>query len=220
VGKGTSLRSCNRLSHRGKTILNGLQIDQQTVVTALLGMIQLGGQYALPAAALLRALYSGWKGNFPEGAWQIASASFIAGLTAVADPTTLTADNVLQSVLLQLTGNAVFTAGLLAFIVTYLFRQTQNMSRWIDGIVGAIAGLVVWVIWTFVLGQWAWWMIFIAVPAGAAALIALRAAMFVIQTVVNVAKWLLRFALVVMLGGAVLLGIWLVTNYVMPMMAT
>ena len=167
--------------------MNGLQIDQQTVVTALLEMIQLGGQYALPAAALLRALYSGWKGNFPEGAWQIASASLIAGLTAVADPTTLTADNVLQSVLLQLTGNAVFTAGLLAFIVTYLFRQTQNMSRWVDGIVGAIAGLVVWVIWTFVLGQWAWWMIFIAVPAGAAALIALRAAMFVIQTVVKVA---------------------------------
>ncbi len=49
---------------------------------------------------------------------------------------------------------------------------------------------------------------------------ALRAAMFVIQTVVTAAKWLLRFALVVMLGGGVLLGIWLVTNYVMPRFAT
>jgi hypothetical protein len=196
--------------------VNGLQIDQATIVTVLLGIIQLGGQYALPAAALLRALYSGWKGNFPEGAWQIASASFIAGLTSVADPSTLTAPNLAQVIIGQLAGNTVFTAGLLAFIVTYLFRQTQNMSRWVDGIVGGVAGFVVWIIWTFILGQWAWWMIFIAIPAGAAALIALRAAMFVIQTVVNVAKWLLRFALFVMLGGGVLLVIWLVVTYVLP----
>lgn len=196
--------------------MDGLQFNQETIVRLLLETIQLGGQYALPSAALLRALYSGWQGKFPEGAWQILSASLIAGLTAVADPTTLSATNVLQAAFLQLTGNAVFTAGLLGFIMTYLFRQTQNMSRWVDGVVGAVAGLVVWGVWTFILGQWAWWMIFIAVPVGAAALIALRAAMFVIQTVVNVAKWLLRFALVVMLGGSVLLGIWLVTNYVLP----
>jgi hypothetical protein len=199
--------------------VNGLQIDQATIVTALLGLIQIGGQYALPAAALLRALYSGWKGNFPEGAWQIVSASFIAGLTSIADPSTLTAANLPQVIIGQLAGNAVFTAGLLAFIMTYLFRQTQNMSRWVDGIVGGVAGFVVWIIWTFVLGQWAWWMIFIAIPAGAAALIALRAAMFVIQTVVNVAKWLLRFALFIMVGGGVLLVIWLVFTYVLPNMS-
>ncbi|MFN8372301.1 MAG: hypothetical protein U0694_05415 [Anaerolineae bacterium] len=200
--------------------MQGLQIDQQAVVRLLLDTIQFGGQYALPTAGLLRALYSGWQGKFPEGAWQIASASLVAGLTAVADPATLSAPNVAQAVIGQLAGNALFTAGLLGFIMTYLFRQTQNMSRWVDGIVGAVAGFVVWLIWTFVLGQWAWWMVFIAVPAGAAALIALRAAMFVIQTVVNVAKWMLRFALVVMLGGGILLVVWLVTTYVMPMMAT
>lgn len=197
-----------------------MEVNQENVLRLLLEVIQIGGQYVLPAAALLRALYAGWRGKFPEGAWQIASASFVAGLTASADAQTLSAPNVLQAVLVQLTGNAVFTAGLLGFIVTYLFRQTQNMSRWVDGLVGAAAGLVVWIVWTFVLNQWAWWMIFIAVPAGAAALIALRAAMFVIQTVVNVAKWLLRIALIIMLGGGILLGIWAVTNYVVPLLAT
>jgi hypothetical protein len=195
-------------------------INQQQIIELFLSAIQLGGQYALPAAGLLRALYYGWQGKFPEGAWQIVGASFVAGLTSVADTSTFQTDNVLREIFLTLTQNAVFTAGLLAFIMTYIFRQTQNMSRWVDGIVGAIAGFVVWIIWYFILGQWAWWMIFIAVPGGAAALIGIRALMFVISWAVKIARWLLIAAVLLMLGGAVFLAFPLITNFVGQLSAT
>lgn len=183
------------------------QIDQAALITLLLAGIQLGGQYVMPGAALLRALWYGWQGKFPEGAWQIAGASFVAGLTSLTDAQTLTSDTLLRTVVVQLTGNAVFTAGLLAFIVAYLFRQTQNMSRQVDGLVGAAMGLVVWGVWTFILGEWAWWMVFLAVPAGAALLIALRALMFVIALALKIARYMLIAAVAFMLVGAVLVAL-------------
>src|SRR5215207_1869014 len=92
----------------------GLQISQETVASVL----QLGGQYALPAAALLRALYSGYKGKLPEGIGQILAASFFAGVTALAD----NQQPNFGQILLDLTGNTLFMAGLLSFIVVYLLR--------------------------------------------------------------------------------------------------
>ena len=51
-----------------------MQIDPKT----LSEILQLGGQYMLPIAALLRALYSGVRGKLPEGFTQIAAAAAFA----------------------------------------------------------------------------------------------------------------------------------------------
>ena len=48
-----------------------MNIDQET----LAAILQVGGQYFLPIAALLRALYSGMRGRMPEGTRQIALAA-------------------------------------------------------------------------------------------------------------------------------------------------
>src|SRR5688500_8630940 len=104
--------------------VEGLQISQETVASIL----QLGGQYALPAAALLRALYSGYKGNLPEGIGQIVAASFFAGITAIAD----NQQPDVGKILLDITGNTVFMTGLLSFIVIYLLRL-PNKGLWLDG---------------------------------------------------------------------------------------
>lgn len=188
------------------------ELQQVAAILPLLLLgIQLGGQYVLPAASLLRALWYGWQGKFPEGAWQIAGASAIAGITAVSDPAQVVGQDLLSIILRQVLGNAVFTAGLLAFIVTYLFRQTQNMSRWVDGLVGGFAGLIVWFVWAYILLEWSkeWWMALLVIAAGAAAMIGLRALMFVINLAVRIARWLLTGAVVLMIGAALATGAYL-----------
>lgn len=188
--------------------------DMLAILPLLLLGIQLGGQYVLPAASLLRALWYGWQGRFPEGAWQIAGASALAGITALSDPAQVVGQDVLTIILRQVLGNAVFTAGLMAFIVTYLFRQTQNMSRWVDGIVGGFAGLVVWFVWSYILLEWSkeWWMALLAIGAGVAALIALRALMFVINLAVKIARWMMGAAVVLMIGAALASGAYLLIS--------
>jgi hypothetical protein len=119
-----------------------MEIDQKTIAE----LLQLGGQYAIPAAALLRALYSGWKGKFPEGFGQITAASLFAGLTAVTD--NQQAD--LGSIITDILGNTVFMVGLLSFIMLYLLRQ-PNRGLIVDAVVGAFIGVVAWALWYYVL---------------------------------------------------------------------
>jgi hypothetical protein len=121
-----------------------MEISQQTIAEIL----QVGGQYFIPSAALLRALYSGARGKFPEGLAQIFIASIFAALTALAD----NQQPDLRGVLAEITGNTVFMTGLLAFIMTYLLR-IPFYGFILDALVGGIIGAAAWVGWTYVLAN-------------------------------------------------------------------
>jgi hypothetical protein len=171
----------------------GMNIDQKTMAEIL----KLGGQYFLPAAALLRALYSGIRGKFPEGVLQIAGASVCAGLTAAVG----SQEEPLRTVLLKVLGNTVFMAGLLAFMMTYLLRQ-PNRGRTFDGVVGGILGLVVWLVWVIILGNpGTWWMFPLFIAAGAAAFIVLRILLRQIVKLVRIATYLIITAIILILGA-------------------
>jgi hypothetical protein len=121
-----------------------MEISQETIAQVL----QLGGQYAIPTAALLRAIYSGWKGKLPDGFRDIAAASLFAGVSAVAD----NKQPNLAQIVLDLMGNTVFMAGLLSFILLYLLRQ-PNRGLIFDAVVGSVIGLIAWAIWVYILGN-------------------------------------------------------------------
>ena len=77
-----------------------MTIDSKTLAEVL----QLGGQYMLPIAALLRALYSGVRGKLPEGFTQIGAAAVFAGITAAVgegpiDLRTIVADSAFRKAL-------------------------------------------------------------------------------------------------------------------------
>src|SRR6516225_149248 len=126
-----------------------MQIDQKTIAE----FVHLGGQYFLPIAALLRALYSGLRGKFPEGISQIGVAAFFSGLTALVGNQNLD----LKEVVLTVVGNTVFMVGLLSFIMAYLLRM-KNRGFVVDGVVGGVIGLIAFVVWAVILGNdWPWW---------------------------------------------------------------
>src|SRR5258707_11716913 len=90
-----------------------MQIDQKTIAEIL----HLGGQYFVPIAALLRALYSGIRGKYPQGMAQIIVASFFAGVTAVIGQDDLN----IRAVALQKLCNSGFMAGVFcSFIWSFL----------------------------------------------------------------------------------------------------
>lgn len=181
-----------------------MEIDQQTMAE----LLKVGSQYLIPAAVLLRALYSGLRGKFPEGFAQIGGASLFAGVTAVAGNQELD----LRSVILEILGNTVFMAGLLAFIMTYLLR-TQNRGQIVDGIVGGVVGLVVWFVWTYVLlNDWPWWTAPLVVIAGAAAFIVLRFMLRQIARLVKIATYLIIIGLVFAVGAGAVYLLQLVTQ--------
>src|SRR5258708_39291719 len=137
-----------------------MQIDQKLIAE----FVHLGGQYFLPVAALLRALYSGIRGKFPEGVMQIIAASVFAGLTAVVG----SQQPNWRSVILTVLENTVVIAGLLAFIMAYLLRM-QNRGFTVDAIVGGVIGLIWFVAWTVGLQyDWPWWSFPAAIAVGAA----------------------------------------------------
>src|SRR5947209_8253007 len=140
-------------------------IDKHTMAEIL----QLGGQYFLPIASLLRALYAGIRGKFPEGFLQIAIASLFAGLTSVVGTDKLD----LTTIVLTILGNTVFMAGLLSFIMFYLLRQPDR-GKLVDGIVGGVIGFIFWGVWTILDNSWPWYMIPLCIVAGAAGFITLR----------------------------------------------
>lgn len=170
-----------------------MTIDPKTLAE----LLQLGGQYMLPIAALLRALYSGVRGKLPEGFTQIGAAAVFAGITAAVGEGPID----LRTIVADLLGNTVFTAGLLSFIVVYLLRMA-NHGLWVDGIVGGIIGLVIWLFTVFILGEpWPWWLIPLLIAACAAGFIALRFALRQIMRVVRIATWLLVIGLVLAVGA-------------------
>jgi hypothetical protein len=120
------------------------EINQQTLATIL----QLAGQYFFPAAALLRALYSGYRGKAPEGMSQILAASLFSGLTAV----TTQEQPDMNSILLELVGNTVFMVSLLSFIVIYILRM-RSFGIIVDAIVGGLLAAAAWGVWVYVLGN-------------------------------------------------------------------
>ncbi len=170
-----------------------MTIDQKTMSEIL----KVGGQYFLPAAALLRALYSGIRGRFPEGFMQIAGASIFAGLTAAVGNQTDPIGIIITKVL----GNTLFMAGLLAFIMAYLLRQ-PNRGFAFDGVVGAVLGFIVWLVWIIVLkNPGTWWMLPLFVGGGAAAFIVLRTLLRQIARLVRIATYLIIIAILLIVGG-------------------
>jgi hypothetical protein len=187
-----------------------MNIDQQTVAE----FVKLGGQYFLPIAALLRALYSGIRGKFPEGVTQIMVASFFAGLTAIVGNEQLD----LRRVILEILGNTIFMAGLLSFIMAYLLRQ-PNRGFVFDGVVGGIIGLIAFAAWTLILGnEWPWWTFPLAIAAGAGGFIMLRIALRQIMRMVRVATTLIVIGafLVVGAGGIMLVQTILTSVQMLP----
>lgn len=177
-----------------------MNIDPQ----AISELLQLGGQYLIPAAALLRALYSGVRGKFPEGFSQIALASLFAGLTAA----TGVAEFDIRAIGIEILSNTAFMAGLLSFIMIYLLRQPDR-GQVVDGVVGAVIGLLSWFAWVYLLGNdWPWWTAPLVIAGGAAAFVVLRFSLRQIYKLVKVATYL------IVLGGFFVLGagaIWVFT---------
>lgn len=182
-----------------------MEISPETIASFL----ELGGQYALPAAALLRALYAGARGHLPEGLTQIAAVSLLAGVTAVIDPGQ---PFDLRSTILELLGNTVFIAGLLSFIVVYLLRMTfRNLV--VDGVVGGVLGLIAWGIWTqILLNAWPWWTAPLVVAAGAAVFIALRFSLRQLMRLMRIATYFIVIGLVLVIGAGGILAFQWVTS--------
>ena len=164
-----------------------IQVNPQT----LADILQLGGQYLLPIAALLRAMYAGTRGRVPEGIGQIGMAAIVAGASA---SVTGQQPN-LQAIITDVLGNAVFTAGLLTFLLLYLLRVTR-LGWIVDAIVGGIIGGIIWVFTVYVLREpWQWWMLLLLVPACAIGVVLLR---FALRQIVRV----VRFTVVLVFIGA------------------
>ena len=176
-----------------------MQIDQKFIAE----FVHLGGQYFLPVAALLRALYSGIRGRFPEGVMQIIVASVFAGLTALVG----NQQPNWRSVILTVLGNTVFMAGLLAFIMAYLLRM-QNRGFTVDAIVGGVIGLIVFIVWTVVLQyDWPWWSFPAAIAVGAAGFVGLRILLRQIARLVRLATYLIILGVILVIGaGGILFG--------------
>jgi hypothetical protein len=181
-------------------------IDKQTMAEIL----HLGGQYLLPIAALLRALYSGIRGKFPEGLSQIAVASLFAGVTAAVG-----SDNLdIRPIMLTILGNTIFMAGLLSFIMTYLLRQ-PNRGKVFDGVVGGVIGLGFFVVWAYILqNDWPWWTFPLAVAAGAAGFITLRILLRQIAKLVKLATYFIVAGFVLVLGAGAILAVQTVLQWI------
>lgn len=172
---------------------------------ALSTLLSLGGQYLIPIAALLRALYSGMRGKLPEGFVQIAGAGVLAGVTAALSGQAVD----LRGILLTILGNTVFTAGLLSFAVVYLLRM-PNWGLLVDAIVGGVIGLAIWLFSVYLLGEpWPWWLALLLIPAGAAGFVALRFGLRQIIRLVRLAAWLVVIGLVLMVAAG---GFWLLRS--------
>lgn len=170
-----------------------LPVDPKT----LAAILQLGGQYMLPIAAILRALYSGARGKFPEGAVQIGTAAIVAGVSAGVNGQQPDIKNILTDVL----SNTVFTAGIISFIVIYLLRAT-HLTWVVDAVVGGIIGAVLWLFTNYILGvTWPLWFLLLVIPACAAGMVALRFALRQIFRVVRYATYFIIIGLVLALGA-------------------
>ncbi len=179
-----------------------IEIPRETVTE----LLQLGSQYLLPIAALLRALYNGYRRRLPEGIGEIGVASAFTGLTALVDNQELN----LTSIVLQVLSNTALMAGLLTFIVVYLLRL-RDRGWLVDAVVGGLTGAAFWLGWVYGLGNdWPWWVLGLTIPAGAIGFILLRQALRVLATLVRIATYFIIIGLVVVvIAGGVLALQWL-----------
>jgi hypothetical protein len=184
-------------------------ISEETLAT----LLQLSGQYMLPIGALLRALLSGIRGRFPEGFLQISVAAIFAGLTtAVNNQSAVDIWGILRDIF----SNTVFTAGLLSFIMIYLLRM-ENRGLWVDGIVGGVIGLLIWLFTVYILQQpWPWWFIPLLIAACAAGFIGLRFSLRQIARLVRIATWLLVIGIIVAVGAGGFLLLQALTQQPVP----
>jgi hypothetical protein len=182
---------------QGGCVMENL-ISQETVVS----LLQIGGQYFIPAAALLRALYFGIRGRLPQGFVQIIAASVFAGITAVVD----NQQPDLQSLVRSVVGNSAFMAGLLALIVVYLLR-IRFVGLIVDALVGGFIALAAWVVWVYILGNTLeWWTVGLAVVGGVLAFMILRLLLRHIFRLIRIASFLIAIGLLLVVGaGAVLI---------------
>lgn len=151
----------------------------------------------LPIAAILRAMYSGARGKFPEGAVQIGTAAVIAGVSAGVNGQQPNLGNIVSDIL----SNTIFTAGLITFIVIYVLKAT-HLTWVVDVVVGGIIGAVLWLFTNYVLGvTWPLWFLFLVVPACAAGMVLLRFALRQIFRVVRYATYFIIVGLVLALGA-------------------
>ncbi len=166
--------------------------------------LQLGMQYLIPAAGLLRALYQGMRGRLPEGVRDIAGAGFVAGLGAVTDGS---ADD-LGNALLQIFSNAVFITGLLSFTVVYLLRL-PNWGRWFDAFLGAIVGITAWAVWVYLFNNpWPVWTAPLVFIAGGVAYVVLRMLLRQVAKLMIFARNLVIAAVALgVLGGVIWVGV-------------
>src|SRR5258708_6367740 len=189
-----------------------MQIDQKTIAEIL----HLGGQYFVPIAALLRALYSGIRGKYPQGMAQIIVASFFAGVTAVIGQEDLN----IRAVALQILGNSVFMAGLLAFIMAYLLRQ-PNRGWTFDGIVGGTIGFISWLIMVLLLeNAWPWWTFPLAIVFGALGFIVLRIMLRQIYRLVRIATVIITLGIFLVIGAGGLLLRNTIYHFILSLQAT
>jgi hypothetical protein len=170
-----------------------LPIDPKT----LAAILQVGGQYMLPIAAILRALYSSARGKVPQGAVQIGTAAIIAGVSAGVNGQQPNLQNIFSDIL----SNTIFTAGLLSFIVIYVLRATH--LTWVaDVVVGGIVGAVIWLFTNYVLGvNWPIWTLVLIIPACAFGMVLLRFALRQIFRVVRYATYFIVIGLVLAIGA-------------------
>ncbi len=181
-------------------------ISRETIAS----LLQLGGQYALPAAALLRALYAGIRGKLPEGFTQIALASIFAGVVDVIDPSIAFDWRV---AVLKLLGNSFFIAGLLSFIVLYLLRMA-NRGIYFDAFIGGVVGLISWAFWTqILLNDWPWWTAPLVIAAGSAAFVALRFSLRQLARLVRIATYFIVLGIILVIGAGGILALqWITTQ--------
>lgn len=167
--------------------------------------LQIGMQYLIPAAGLLRALYSGLRGRLPEGVRDIVGAGLVAGLGALADGD---AESFGEAVLTVLS-NTVFIVGLLSFTLVYLIR-IPNWGRWVDGILGAVIGLIAWACWVYLLGNdWPVWTAPLVVIAGALSYIGLR---MLLRQVAALARLAMRLIVAALVFAALGAFVWLLVQ--------
>jgi hypothetical protein len=166
--------------------------------------LQLGMQYLIPAAGLLRALASGVRGRLPEGVRDIGGAAFVAGLGALADGN---ADSVGEAVL-QVFTNTVFIAGLLSFTLVYLLRL-PNWGKWFDALLGGIVGLIAWGAWVYLFNNdWSIWTAPLAIIAGGLAYVVLRSLLRQVRKLALFATRIFITAVVLaVVGGLIWVGV-------------
>jgi hypothetical protein len=162
----------------------------------LSNVLQLGGQYMIPAAALIGAIRSGKDHKLPEGFFQITGAALLAGVAATVNGQ----QSDLRTIITDLLSNTAFTAGLMSLLLFYLLAI--NLGWIVDVVIGGILGGVVWWFTVTVLGEgWQPWMLPVCIVIGAVGMLLLRLAVRALKFALRVAVTILVIGLMLAIGA-------------------